>query len=75
MNLITILFFILQLSIVSIGLAEQANNEFRATWVITWEHIDQYKNPGQNMEKIRKIMSDRNLSSTAKWNSVLSIFL
>ena len=58
MNLITIFFFILQLSIVSIGLAEKANNEFRATWVITWEHIDQYKNPGQNMEKIRKIMSD-----------------
>ena len=39
-------------------MAEQANNEFRATWVITWEHIDQNKNPGQNMEKIRKIMED-----------------
>ena len=52
---ITIFFFILQSSIV---FAQQANNEFRATWVITWEHIDQYKNPGQNMEKIRKIMED-----------------
>jgi len=52
------IFFILQLSIVSIVLAEQANNEFCATWVITWENIDQYKIPGQNMEKIRKIMSD-----------------
>jgi uncharacterized lipoprotein YddW (UPF0748 family) len=68
MNLITILFFILQLSIVSIGLAEQANNEFRATWVITWEHIDQYKNPGQNMEKIRKIMSDH---KAANMNAVI----
>ncbi len=54
MNLITIFFFILQLSIVSIGLAEQANNEFRATWVITWEHIDQYKNPGQKWKKSAK---------------------
>ena len=68
MNLITIFFFILQLSIVSIGLAEQANNEFRATWVITWEHIDQYKNPGQNMEKIRKIMSDH---KAANMNAVI----
>ena len=68
MNLINIFFFILQLSIVSIGLAEQANNEFRATWVITWEHIDQYKNPGQNMEKIRKIMSDH---KAANMNAVI----
>jgi len=68
MNLITIFFFILQLSIVSIVLAEQANNEFRATWVITWEHIDQYNNPGQNMEKIRKIMSDH---KAANMNAVI----
>ena len=65
---ITIFFFILQLSIVSIVLAEQANNEFRATWVITWEHIDQNKNPGQNMEKIRKIMEDH---KAANMNAVI----
>jgi len=68
MNRITILFFILQSSIVSIVLAEQANNEFRATWVITWEHIDQNKNPGQNMEKIRKIMEDH---KAANMNAVI----
>ena len=65
---ITIFFFILQLSIVSIVLAEQPNNEFRATWVITWEHIDQNKNPGQNMEKIRKIMEDH---KAANMNAVI----
>ena len=68
MNRIAIFFFILQLSIVSIILAEQANNEFRATWVITWEHIDQNKNPGQNMEKIRKIMEDH---KAANMNAVI----
>jgi len=68
MNRIAIFFFILQLSIVSIILAEQANNEFRATWVITWEHIDQNNNPGQNMEKIRKIMEDH---KAANMNAVI----
>ena len=62
---ITIFFFILQSSIV---FAQQANNEFRATWVITWEHIDQNKNPGQNMEKIRKIMEDH---KAANMNAVI----
>ena len=65
---ITIFFFILQSSIVSIVFAEQANSEFRATWVITWEHIDQNKNPGQNMEKIRKIMEDH---KAANMNAVI----
>jgi len=65
---ITIFFFILQSSVVSIVFAEQANNEFRTTWVITWEHIDQNKNPGQNMEKIRKIMDDH---KAANMNAVI----
>lgn len=38
--------------------AQNENSEFRATWVITWEHIDRYKVPGQNMQTIRSIMDD-----------------
>ncbi|SVE06809.1 uncharacterized protein METZ01_LOCUS459663, partial [marine metagenome] len=48
--------------------AQNENNEFRATWVITWEHIDRYKVPGQNMQTIRSIMDDH---AMANMNAVI----
>ena len=34
------------------------NEEFRSTWVITWNHIDRSKNPGQNMNTVQTIMDN-----------------
>lgn len=47
----------------------QINNiEFRATWVITWDHINRYNNPGENMGKVLKIMDDH---KKANMNAVI----
>ena len=40
------------------ALTGAGNMEFRSTWVITWNHIDRYKNPGQNMNTVRTIMDN-----------------
>lgn len=44
------------------------NEEFRATWVITWEHIDGGKSAAANMANVRYIL-DRHLQ--ANMNAVL----
>ena len=44
------------------------NTEFRAVWVITWEHISPYKTVEQNKAKVRKILDD---VKKANMNAVL----
>ena len=39
-------------------LSGTGNEEFRSTWVITWNHIDRSKNPGQNMNTVQTIMDN-----------------
>lgn len=44
------------------------NEEFRAVWVITWEHINSSSTPEQNKAKVRKILDD---AKKANMNAVL----
>ncbi len=44
------------------------NNEFRATWVITWEHINRFETAEQNKARVRKILDDH---VDANMNAVL----
>jgi uncharacterized lipoprotein YddW (UPF0748 family) len=44
------------------------NEEFRATWVITWDHINRYETPWQNLERVAKIMDDH---ADANMNAVI----
>ena len=44
------------------------NEEFRSTWVITWDHIDRSKNPGQNMNTVQTIMDNH---AAANLNAVI----
>ena len=39
-------------------MATPPNDEFRATWVITWDHINRYEMTGQNIERVAQIMDD-----------------
>ena len=48
--------------------ASDSNQEFRSTWVITWNHIDRYKNPSQNMNTVRTIMDNH---AAANMNAVI----
>jgi|TARA_Y100000294_G_scaffold82123_1_gene77180 uncharacterized lipoprotein YddW (UPF0748 family) len=57
------LFFCLTLST---GFSQ--NEEFRATWVITWDHINRYETPWQNLERVAKIMDDH---ADANMNAVI----
>ncbi|MDZ7374351.1 MAG: family 10 glycosylhydrolase [candidate division KSB1 bacterium] len=50
------------------GAGAGGNREFRATWVITWEHIDPALTPEQNMQNVRAIL-DRHRA--AHMNAVL----
>ena len=44
------------------------NEEFRATWVITWEHINSGRTAEQNKAEVRKILDNH---ATANMNAVL----
>lgn len=44
------------------------NEEFRATWVITWEHISASDNVAGNQARVRKIMDDH---KSGNFNAVL----
>ena len=52
----------------TILIASPPNEEFRATWVITWDHINRYETPGQNLERVAKIMDDH---ADANMNAVI----
>ena len=48
--------------------ANPQNEEFRATWVITWDHIDRNKNTAQNISHLQQIINDH---KTANMNAIL----
>ena len=49
-------------------MAEETNEEWRATWVITWEHINAGSSVAQNQARVRQIMDDH---VAANMNAVL----
>jgi len=49
-------------------LAQTTNDEWRATWVITWEHINSGSTVAQNQARVRQIMDDH---VAANMNAVL----
>lgn len=49
-------------------LAQRNNAEFRATWVITWEHISSSSTVEQNKARVRQILDNH---QTANMNAVL----
>lgn len=63
-NLLSILIFILLGSLV----AQEKNEEFRATWVITWEHISSSSLAETNKARVRTILGNH---KTANMNAVL----
>ena len=48
--------------------ANPENEEFRGTWVITWDHIDRNKNTAQNISHLQQIINDH---KTANMNAIL----
>ena len=48
--------------------ANPENEEFRATWVITWDHIDRNKNTAENISHLQQIINDH---KTANMNAIL----
>ena len=48
--------------------ANPENEEFRATWVITWNHIDRNKNTAENISHLQQIINDH---KTANMNAII----
>jgi uncharacterized lipoprotein YddW (UPF0748 family) len=63
-----ILIFITITMLISTVVGQTNNTEFRATWVITWEHINRYDSVEENMARIRQIMDNH---VAANMNAVL----
>lgn len=59
---------ILLLSFLGLNSFAGDNQEFRATWVITWEHIDANSSVAANKARVRKILDDH---KQANMNAVL----
>jgi uncharacterized lipoprotein YddW (UPF0748 family) len=59
---------ILPIFIIQLAFAQLNNIEFRASWVITWDHIYSNADPGQNIAKIIQIMDDH---KAANMNAVI----
>jgi uncharacterized lipoprotein YddW (UPF0748 family) len=64
-NVLTFLIFLLLPILIS---AQQNNQEFRATWVITWEYISASSSVEQNKARIRKILDEH---KAANMNAVV----
>lgn len=63
------IFTLILLSCMSLQLLAQTDNdEFRSTWVITWEHINSSSTVAQNQARVRQIMDDH---VAANMNAVL----
>ena len=62
-KLILLLFFL-----VGYLQANPQNEEFRGTWVITWNHIDRNKNTAQNISHLQQIINDH---KTANMNAII----
>jgi uncharacterized lipoprotein YddW (UPF0748 family) len=48
--------------------AQTGNEEFRATWVITWEHISSGSSAAENMARVDKILDNH---QKANMNAIL----
>ena len=73
--MITLLFYrlfsqrlILLISIIEFLLPNQGNEEFRGTWVITWDHIDKNKNAVQNINHLQQIIDNH---KSANMNAII----
>ena len=60
--------FILLVLIFRLGFAGIGNEEFRATWVITWEHISGSSSAETNKARVRKILDNH---KAANMNAVI----
>ncbi len=63
-----LLSFFCLLLIFSFVWPQSENEEFRATWVITWEHINRYDSVSENQQRVRDIMDNH---VAANMNAVL----
>lgn len=61
-------FIILSVLLLSRGFSQTDNKEFRATWVITWEHIRSSSSVEENKARIRRILDNH---KAANMNAVL----
>ena len=59
---------ILLFSIIEFLLPNQVNEEFRGTWVITWDHIDKNKNAVQNINHLQQIIDHH---KSANMNAII----
>ncbi len=59
---------ILLFSIIEFLLPNQINEEFRGTWVITWDHIDKNKNAVQNINHLQQIIDNH---KSANMNAII----
>jgi uncharacterized lipoprotein YddW (UPF0748 family) len=59
---------ILLLAIITIKNTAQTNEEFRSTWVITWDHINRFQTAEQNKANVRAILDNH---VKANMNAVL----
>ena len=59
---------ILLLSIIEFLFPNQVNEEFRGTWVITWDHIDKNKNAVQNINHLQQIIDNH---KSANMNAII----
>ncbi|MCK4894538.1 MAG: family 10 glycosylhydrolase, partial [Calditrichia bacterium] len=66
MKRLSSLFLIAALTVT--GWSQSGNTEFRATWVITWEHINSSWSADQNKALVREILDDH---KAANMNAVL----
>lgn len=59
---------ILLFSIIEFLFPNQVNEEFRGTWVITWDHIDKNKNAVQNINHLQQIIDHH---KSANMNAII----
>ena len=59
---------ILLFSIIEFLFPNQVNEEFRGTWVITWDHIDKNKNAVQNINHLQQIIDNH---KSANMNAII----
>ena len=59
---------ILLFSIIEFLFPNQINEEFRGTWVITWDHIDKNKNAVQNINHLQQIIDNH---KSANMNAII----
>ena len=63
-----IYFFVLLFALLSIGFGQRNNQEFRAVWVVTWEHINPDWSTSKNKAHVREILDNM---QAANMNAVL----